>query len=757
MKRRFPKTITRWSLLLVTARSCRGVHVTSQEHREGRPAVVRGGGGLRRKSMSTTHASESSERLLANNDDEVYSNNAADDSASGGTTGGLDGYVSMVQDWETTAISKFHDFETSANSTAWEFYTSPPSEWTQHQWDLVVDLLLGLFSICFLGTMCCIHFCCARDHAENEAPFSTRTSPTPLSPKPAALPAASPHKKAGTSFWSAWTPTTPSSFFPRSPSSFSFYPGCSSSTASHDRSRKRSSRRHHRGGGRDRRRRLIDSDDETEKYRGRRTDYNESTDDDCTVDSRSEQSWSTYEPPSVGTINSVITSYDRSQVEMIEFSKTKSGSNNLDVGKSAYDDKNKGTPRKMTVKEIVVHSPISANHKDDAVGVGTLASTKNQGGSTSKDRNLSKMKSGGNNLDVGKSANNDKNKGTPQKMTMKEIAIRTPISANHKDDAVGVGTLASTKNQGENVFLVDSTEDYNKEVGIQQEKLANEIPGPAPTISLDQVGVGALGSTKNEGMNVFIFDNKEENIDREESAEDIAIPAAKISEDRDWKKKFQEWKNRKDDAAGDGTSTHRKNLLPPDYSGDRKSNIPPSLNLKRHGSIGVGLRMINDNPVLASYIEKARSPDSGVWRNEKPPSPHVDGRERHTYEIKGGTKTGPEIQDTDALAKNDTGKGTQQEKMAGEVDGGSRGTDKVGVGAKKQRGVRQISSDTDVVEKGAKVGGVEELDRNYDILSSSKRQDVDKGVKDNKGKGTQREKSVGEITKRRRKKRTELV
>ena len=623
MKHRFLKTITR-SLLLVTAFSTQGVYVASQEEREAGPAVVRGGGGLRRKSTNTMHASERSERLLANDDDAASINEDADDSASGGTTGGLDGYVSMVQNWESAAISALHDLETSANSTAWEFYVSSPSEWTQHQWDLVIDLLLGLFSICFLGTMCCVHICSARGQVENNAPISKSTAPSPLSPESEVLSPASSRRKLRAPFWSAWSPTSASSFF-RSDSS---------TTASRDWSPKRSSRRHRhhrgggrdhqRGGGRDRRRRLINSDDETtETYRERRSDDDESTDEDCTVESRSDQSSSVYKPPSFDTITSTIVSYDGSRSEF--------------------------SPR-----------------------------------SISKDKNLSKTKSGSNN-----------------EMPVEEGKVET----------VGVGTLASTKNQGVNVFVYDNKEDINK-----------EECGPAPIISVGPVGVGALASTKNQGMNVFVYDDKEENVDQEKSAKEIVTPAAKISEDRDWKRKFQEWKKKKDDAAGEGTSTQRKSLLSPDYSGDWKSKKPPSLLLKSRSSVGVGSKMINDNLSLANHIEKARSPDSGVWKKKKPVSPHVDGRDRDTYEVK--TKTGPEMPDTDVLAKCNKNKGTRREKQAGEVDG--RNSSRSG------KGHPRSSSDTDMIGGGTKVGCVEEPVRN--VLSSS-----------------------GEVTKRRRKKRSELV
>ena len=316
---------------------------------------------------------------------------------------------------------------------------------------------------------------------------------------------------------------------------------------------------------------------------------------------------------------------------------------------------------------------------------------------------LISTKNGINNVDVDTLANDDKNKGTQQEMPIEE----------GEDDTAGVGTLASTKKPSVNVF--DNKEGINKEDCIQQEKLAEEIEG----------GVGALASTKNQGINVFVYADKEENVDQEKSAKEIVIPAAKIFKDRDsdWKKKFQEWKKRKDDAAGEGTLT-QKSLLSSDYSGDWKSKKPPSLLLKSRSSVAVGSRMINENPSLASHVDKARSPDSGVWKNKKPRSPHVDGRDRDTYEVKGGTNTVPEMPDMNVLPKCNKNKGTRREKLAGEVDGRNR--------SRSRKGHRQSSSDTDVIGGGTKALGVEELVRN--VLTSS-----------------------GEVTKRRRKKRPELV
>ncbi|KAL3822762.1 hypothetical protein ACHAXA_009636 [Cyclostephanos tholiformis] len=71
--------------------------------------------------------------------------------------------TSKVQAWESTAESKAYAWKSTANSTAWEFYEVPPSQWTTRQWELCFDLLLGLFAVCSLCLLCCVHCCCIHD------------------------------------------------------------------------------------------------------------------------------------------------------------------------------------------------------------------------------------------------------------------------------------------------------------------------------------------------------------------------------------------------------------------------------------------------------------------------------------------------------------------------------------------------------------------------------------------------------------------
>ena len=67
--------------------------------------------------------------------------------------------TSKVQAWESTADV----WKSTANSTAWEFYNVPPSQWTTRQWELCFDLVLGLFAVCSLSLLCCVHCCCIHD------------------------------------------------------------------------------------------------------------------------------------------------------------------------------------------------------------------------------------------------------------------------------------------------------------------------------------------------------------------------------------------------------------------------------------------------------------------------------------------------------------------------------------------------------------------------------------------------------------------
>ena len=71
--------------------------------------------------------------------------------------------TSKVQAWESNAEFKVRAWESTANSTAWEFYEIPPSQWTTRQWELVFDIVLGLFAVCSLSLLCCVHCCCIQD------------------------------------------------------------------------------------------------------------------------------------------------------------------------------------------------------------------------------------------------------------------------------------------------------------------------------------------------------------------------------------------------------------------------------------------------------------------------------------------------------------------------------------------------------------------------------------------------------------------
>lgn len=71
--------------------------------------------------------------------------------------------TSKVQAWESNAESKVRAWESTANSTIWEFYEIPPSQWTTRQWELVFDIVLGLFAVCSLSLLCCVHCCCIQD------------------------------------------------------------------------------------------------------------------------------------------------------------------------------------------------------------------------------------------------------------------------------------------------------------------------------------------------------------------------------------------------------------------------------------------------------------------------------------------------------------------------------------------------------------------------------------------------------------------
>jgi hypothetical protein len=85
--------------------------------------------------------------------------------------------TSKVQAWESSAESTANAWKSTANSTAWEFYEVPPSQWTTRQWELCFDLVLGLFAVCSLSFLCCVHCCCIHDiDSEGEGKFRGHTN-----------------------------------------------------------------------------------------------------------------------------------------------------------------------------------------------------------------------------------------------------------------------------------------------------------------------------------------------------------------------------------------------------------------------------------------------------------------------------------------------------------------------------------------------------------------------------------------------------
>lgn len=200
MKRRLPLVLA-VTVSAASSSSLRGANqVVATTTGDQSGALTSHGGsesGLRRRnpiqridsSLSTNLPINDVVRLLGSNYDDEYvaSSTADDDSVSIYDAHGDDDrvakYVSMIQNWETTAISKFHDFETTANTTAWEFYESPPSSWTQQQWDLVIDLLIGLFVFVSLSLICFVNCCCAAQDMQDKG-FSPPTSPTMYEGKP---------------------------------------------------------------------------------------------------------------------------------------------------------------------------------------------------------------------------------------------------------------------------------------------------------------------------------------------------------------------------------------------------------------------------------------------------------------------------------------------------------------------------------------------------------------------------------------------
>lgn len=313
MKRRLPLVLVlAVTVTAASSSSLRGVNqavVATTGEQSG--ALTSHGGS---ESGLSTHLHLNDARLLESNyDDDGYvaSSSTADDDDSvsiydaHGDDDRVAKYVSMIQNWETTAISKFHDFETTANTTAWEFYESPPSSWTQQQWDLVIDLLIGLFVFVSLSLVCFVNCCCAAAQDEQEKGFSPPTSPTmyegkPFSPAASATSHDSQYfdrrsfqtSSRGSFLGRLMSTVTPKATGRSKKYSVSPSPRNRRPSRSRSRSRHRSAVRGGRGrrgnsrSGRRSRRSLSFDDSETILS----SEY----EDDSTVDSRSESS---YEPP----------------------------------------------------------------------------------------------------------------------------------------------------------------------------------------------------------------------------------------------------------------------------------------------------------------------------------------------------------------------------------------------------------------------------------------------------------------------------
>lgn len=152
-----------------------------------------GGGGLRQNPESQLDSKSSGRALLTDSEIDYYKyDDDFEDDVDNGFKNWLKGnegkqtnisdsvYIvtSKVQAWESTAESNVRAWKSTANSTSWEFYDKPPSQWTSNQWELVFDLLLGLFAVCSLSLLCCVHFCCIQDvdHEADMLPRSQKRS-----------------------------------------------------------------------------------------------------------------------------------------------------------------------------------------------------------------------------------------------------------------------------------------------------------------------------------------------------------------------------------------------------------------------------------------------------------------------------------------------------------------------------------------------------------------------------------------------------
>ncbi|KAL3777931.1 hypothetical protein ACHAW5_000891 [Stephanodiscus triporus] len=142
-----------------------------------------GGGGLRQNPEAQLASKSSGRALLTDSEIDYYKyDDDFEDNVDDGfkkwlkeNEGNQTLYIvtSKVQAWESIAESNVRAWKSTANSTSREFYNTPPSQLTANQWELVFHLLLGLFAVCSLCLLCCVHFCCIQD-VDHEADMLPR-------------------------------------------------------------------------------------------------------------------------------------------------------------------------------------------------------------------------------------------------------------------------------------------------------------------------------------------------------------------------------------------------------------------------------------------------------------------------------------------------------------------------------------------------------------------------------------------------------
>ena len=85
-------------------------------------------------------------------EDAMYAGNATDDS--------IQYDNSTIKD---SVVSKVQQYKTAAESKAWEFYESPPSEWTEGQWNFFFGIFGSIMLTCCFASMCCAYCCWYQD------------------------------------------------------------------------------------------------------------------------------------------------------------------------------------------------------------------------------------------------------------------------------------------------------------------------------------------------------------------------------------------------------------------------------------------------------------------------------------------------------------------------------------------------------------------------------------------------------------------